>query len=165
MQKILSHHVRIFFCRMTRFWETSRFTVIFLELQSSRWVMSFVVSDIVLLFIWSLCALSSINGKVYLSFCPKWLWFSSKGISSVSQCCVLCMEKDKLQKLKEHLMQVSFSFLERGYRMITLNRKTVLSNKHKPYSQMKSNREGRNFRFQDFLEWFRSGTFLFTLQQ
>ena len=112
MQSILSHHIRIFFYRMTRFWKISRFTVNFvfsrIQLQPSRWVVAFVVVDVVLLCVHNTCEISWINGKVHLSLCPKWSWFSSEDVSTLSQCSILCAGKDTFQKLKEHLHEFPF---------------------------------------------------------
>ena len=52
----VSHHVRIFFERMTRLFKVS--SLFFLQLQSSRTVMTFVVSGIVLLSVCNACKMS-----------------------------------------------------------------------------------------------------------
>ena len=131
----VSHHVRIFFERMTRLFKVS--SLFLLQLQSSRTVMTFVVYGIVLLSVCNACKMSWINGKLHLVLDPKWFWFASKDFSTLSQWSVLFVGKEKLQKWKGHLIRVSFYLLKIGYRTITLNRKRALSNKHKLYSKMK----------------------------
>ena len=68
------------------------------------------VSDIVVRCICNICEMSLIDDRVHLSLCPKWYSFSSKVISTLSQCSVLYVGKDKLQKLKGHLIRVSFPY-------------------------------------------------------
>ena len=75
-----------------------------------------------------------------------------KDVSTLLQRSILCVGKDNLQKIKRVFNTGFFFFANKRYRMITLNRRKTLSNKHKPYRQTNSNHEDGNFCFLAFLE-------------